>query len=219
MNICPQPKAPLEGKAFESEVGGCRWYVLLPVSSQSPGKVCRWLTQAAFSFPSKPVVQHSQQGRINGKTPDMKPPPLSPPSKLCGLSIIFKHLLPMSPTHSPCFSPTPTLSSPQLHGPQHPPPPASSQGREQEEPHFKQNLFFFPQAPSSHFSLRSLVELLSGISHLLHFGPHTLPTGWPPPLCRCVEPAHSCPFSLGPQQPSHLGWGGMATLSKQDICM
>lgn len=111
MNL--QPKAPLGGKAFAGEVGGCRRYVLLPVSSQSPGKVCWWLTQAAFSFPSKPVVQHSQQGRINGETPDLKPPPLSPPSKLCGLSIIFEHLLPMSPTHSPCFSPTPALSSPQ----------------------------------------------------------------------------------------------------------
>lgn len=173
-------------------MGGCHWYVLLPVSFQSPGKVCRWLTQVAFSFPSKPVVQHSPQGRINGKTPDVKPPPLSAPSKHCGLSIIFRPLLPTSPTHSPGFSPTPTLRSPWLHGPQQPPPPTSSQGSEQEEPHFKQNLFFFPQAPSSHFSLGSLVELLSGISHLLHLGPHTLTTGRPPPVS--VEPPCSCPF-------------------------
>lgn len=105
-SLNPRPKAPAERRAFGSEVGGCHWYVLLPVSSQSPGKVCPWLTQAAFSFASKPVLQHSQQGRINGKTPDVKPPPLSPPSKHCGLSIIFKHLLPMSPTHSPGCSPT-----------------------------------------------------------------------------------------------------------------
>lgn len=123
-----------------------------------------------------------------------------PPRKLCGLSIIFKHLLPMSLKHSPTSAP---LSSQGLRGPS----PTSNLpgGRKQEEPHFKLNLFFFPQAPSSHFSLESLVKPLSGISHLLHFGPHTFPTGWPPPLPRCVNPECSCHFPLGPQQPRLLG--------------
>lgn len=55
---------------------------------------------------------------------------------------------------------------------------SSSQGREQDEPHFKLNLLFFPQALGSHFSLGSPGELLSGIGHLLHFGPPSLLSVW-----------------------------------------
>lgn len=126
-------------------------------------------------FPSsKPVVQHSHQGRIDGSR-QLEAPSPPPPRKLCGLSIIVKHL-PMSLKRSPSSAP---LSSQGLRGPS----PTSNLpgGRKQEEPHFKLNLFFFPQAPSSHFSLESLVKPLSGISHLLHSGPHTFPTGGPHP--------------------------------------
>lgn len=130
--------------------------------------------QAGFPS-SKPVVQHSHQGRIDGSR-QLEAPSPPPPRKLCGLSIIVKHLLPMSLKHSPTSAP---LSSQGLRGPS--PPSNLPGGRKQEEPHFKLNLFFFPRAPSSHFSLESLVKPLSGISHLLHSGPHTFPTGGPHP--------------------------------------
>lgn len=121
----------------------------------------------------------------------MKPPPSRPQGSSAVSQSLLNTLFPGASSILPLQLPSAPRASAA-------PPPSNLPGtRKQEEPHFKLNLFFFPQAPSSHFSLESLVKPLSGISHLLHSGPHTFPTR-SPLLPRCVNPSlwsHSSPVS------------------------
>lgn len=100
--------------------------------------------------------------------------PLSsgPQASSAGLSIILKHLLPMSLRKHARPPGAPSPLSPGASAAPSPSPPLIFPGKKTRRTAFSAKFIFLSSGPSSHFSL-------SGIGHCSHSGPHTLPLGGP----------------------------------------